>query len=158
PDASVGCDATALVAPPQAAGTTRIITVGRLGALGDNAADDAIIAMLDAARSTLRLSLQDIGPYGADLAWPDRYLGALVGALAGGVDIELVMTNRNARPDGLSAGSSSYSNGWTPCDVAHHVADYATAHPELMSGVDPLAAMSSHFHVATLRQGPDDAW
>ena len=51
-----------------------MITVGRLGALGDNAADDAIVALVDSAQTTLRLSLQDIGPVGAGAAWPEPYL------------------------------------------------------------------------------------
>ncbi|HEV7558476.1 MAG TPA: phospholipase D-like domain-containing protein [Kofleriaceae bacterium] len=158
PDATVGCDPSPLVAPAVGTGTGRVLTVGRLGALGDNAADDAIVALVDASQSTLRLSIQDVGPVGAGMPWPEPYLRALAAATGRGVDVQIVMTNLNARPDGLSAGSSSYSNGWTPADVAQQVAAYATAHAEVMSGADASAALCTHLHVATLRQGTDDLW
>jgi phosphatidylserine/phosphatidylglycerophosphate/cardiolipin synthase-like enzyme len=158
PDASVGCDPTPLVAPPAGTGTARVLTVGRLGALGDNAADDAIVALVDASQSSLRLSIQDVGPVGAGNPWPEPYLRALAAAAGRGVDVQIVMTNLNARPDGLSAGSSSYSNGWTPADVVQQVAAYASAHAEVMAGADATTALCSHLHVATLRQGADDTW
>ena len=157
-DRSVACDATVPAAPPAAAGTARVITVGRLGGLGDNAADDAIVALVDSAKTSLRLSLQDIGPVGAGAAWPEPYLRSLAAAVARGVDVQIVMTNLGARPDGLSALSSSYSNGWTPADVAQHVASYVAANPEVMHGTDAASALCGHLHVATLRQGADDAW
>jgi phosphatidylserine/phosphatidylglycerophosphate/cardiolipin synthase-like enzyme len=158
PDPSVGCDESLVTPAPAATGTARVITVGRLGLLGDEAADDAIVALVDSAKTTLRLSLQDIGPVGAGSAWPETYLKSLAAALARGVDIQIVMTNLNARPDGLSAGSSSYSNGWTPADLAQHVAAYASANPEVMMGNDTSSAFCTHFHIASLRQGADDAW
>jgi phosphatidylserine/phosphatidylglycerophosphate/cardiolipin synthase-like enzyme len=157
-DRTVACDATVPAAPPAATGSARVITVGRLGGLGDDAADDAIIALVDSAKTTLRLSLQDIGPVGAGAAWPEPYLRSLAAALARGVDIQLVMTNLDARPDGLSAFSSSYSNGWTPMDITQHVANYAAANPEVMHGANVTSALCSHLHVATLRQGADDVW
>jgi len=148
-----GCDETPLAEPAAATGTAHVITVGRLGALGDNAADDAIVALVDSAQTSLRLSLQDVGPVGAGAAWPDAYLQALAAAIERGVDIQIVVTNLSARPDGLSAGSSSYSNGWTPADLVAHVGAYASAH-----AMHVASDLCSHLHVAALRQGADDTW
>merc|ERR1712224_726704 len=48
-------------------GEVAMITCGRYGALNDfiytsNPSDSAIVAMLDSARKSIRLSLQDLGP------------------------------------------------------------------------------------------------
>lgn len=133
-------------------GTAAVITVGKLGGpeVTTDAGEDAILALIAGARSRLRLSLQDIGPVGAGSAWPEPYLAALADALARGVDIELVLSNMNAFPGGLMAGSASYSNGWTPLDVAHQLVSYRP---------DVRAAICAHLHATTLRQGPDaDTW
>jgi phosphatidylserine/phosphatidylglycerophosphate/cardiolipin synthase-like enzyme len=156
PDPSVGCEPLSL-APPSPAGTARAIAIGRLGALGDDASDDALIALLDGARSSLRLSLQDIGPVDHG-PWPDTYLRPLAAALDRGVNIELILTNPNARPDGLTAGSASYSNGWTPQDVVQQLAAFASKHPDVI-GTSPFAtAMCNQLRIAGLRQGADDLW
>ena len=158
PDASVGC-AESHDPAPIATGTTRVVTVGRLGALGDNAADDAIVALLDAAHATLRLSLQDIRPVGFGDPWPESYLRALASAIGRGVDVEIVVIEHlDARPDGLAVGSAAYSNGWTPMDLAQRVAAYAVANPDVMAGANVASAMCGHLHVAPLRMGPDDVW
>lgn len=153
PDASEACAALDLVAP-ETTGTARAITVGRLGQLGDEAADDAILALIDNAQTSLALSLQDVGPVGEGAPWPEPYLRSLASAVGRGVDIRMIVTNLNARPDGLSAGSSSYSNGWTPSDLVHHVTSYMGSHPEIAGAT----AICDHLHVAALRQGSDDTW
>ena len=61
PDASAPCEAVFGSAPgPTLAsvrgpGKTRMIGVGRLGSIGDEAADDALVALVDAAQATLRI-------------------------------------------------------------------------------------------------------
>jgi len=138
---------------PSGTGGAKIITVARLGTMGDLASDDALVALVDSAQTQVRLSLQDIGPIGLGAEWPEPYLRALGDALARGVDIDLVLTNVGATPGGLAAGSSSYSNGGTPADVVAKVSDYATAH-----GIDLSQALCSHLHATSLRPGPDDSW
>ena len=143
----------------QGTGSTRVITIGRLATFGDNASDDAILALVGAAQTTLRLSLQDIGPVGVGNPWPEEYLQALVAALGRGVDIELVMTNLNSLPGGLTGASASYSNGWTPQDVVAKLRDYAAAHPDLVPANTTTSSMlCSRFHVTTLRPSADDRW
>ncbi len=140
-------------------GSAKVISVGRLGAAGDEASDDAILALVGAARTQLRLSLQDIGGYGDGAAWPDQYLAALIGALARGVDIELLLSNLDAIPGGLSSLSASYSNGWTTDDVVNHLASYAGIHPELVpAGGDMTSLLCTRFHAVTLKPSSDDTW
>ncbi len=147
PDRSAGCDPTPDVVPASGTGGVPLLLAGRLGALGDDASDDALVALVDSATTRLRVSQQDVGPLGAGAPWPEPLLRALVAAAARGVDIELVITNLDARPDGLDALSASYSNGWTPHDVVEHVLAF-----------DPEHVTCGRLHVASLRPGPDDAW
>ena len=128
-------------------GRVPVITAGKLGGIDGDEGQDAIIALIDAAQTKLRLSLQDIGPVGGSGDWPEPYLRAIAAALARGVDVELVLTNLNALPGGLEIGSASYSNGWTPVDVAKRLAEYT-----------PAGVVCSKLHATTLRQGPDDQW
>jgi len=58
----------------------------------------------------------------------------------------------------LRSCSASYSNGWTPADVIGQLADYATAHPDLVPPGDIHALLCQRFHAATLRPSNDDAW
>lgn len=158
PDAGTRCEAVFAHAPaPVVTGTTRIISVGRLGTIGDDAADDALVALVDAAQTTLRISQQDIGGIGHQ--WPEPVVRSLIGAVVRGVDVELVISNIDAYPDRLTGGSASYSNGWTPGDVVHELARYARAHPELVpAGMDVAARLCEKLHAASLRHGADDAW
>jgi phosphatidylserine/phosphatidylglycerophosphate/cardiolipin synthase-like enzyme len=138
------------------AGGVPVVTVGKLGGVDGDEGEDAILALIDAATTKLRLSLQDIGPVGGSGDWPEPYLRALDAALVRGVDVDLVLTNLDALPGGLNVGSASYSNGWTPIDVAKRLVDYAQAHPDVGGNVAQLVC--EKLHATTLRQGPDDHW
>jgi len=133
-----------------------VITVGKLGGVDGDEGQHAIIALMNAAETNLKLSLQDIGPVGGSGTWPEPYLNALAGALSRGVEVELVLTNLNALPGGLNIGSASYSNGWTPLDVATKLVEYAAAHPELAGNMRD--AVCNKLHATSLRQGPDEQW
>jgi phosphatidylserine/phosphatidylglycerophosphate/cardiolipin synthase-like enzyme len=154
--AKVCSDAFTVADDSVESGSVPVITAGKLGGIDGDAGQDAIIALLDAAQTKLRLSLQDIGPVGGSGAWPDPYLAAIDRALARGVEIELVLSNLNALPGGLMVGSASYSNGWTPIDVAKKLIEYADAHPEV--GGNIRDAVCTKLHATTLRQGADDKW
>jgi phosphatidylserine/phosphatidylglycerophosphate/cardiolipin synthase-like enzyme len=163
PAGGKGCDEAFALAPAAGTGHAKIVSVGRLGAVGDEAADDAIVALVDSAKTTLRLSLQDIGPPGAAgvtiAPWPEQYLRALVAAVGRGVDVELILSNKGAVPGGLLGTSASYSNGYTPGDVVKKLAAYGKAHPELLpAGAEVTALLCQKLHAAALRPGPDDAW
>jgi phosphatidylserine/phosphatidylglycerophosphate/cardiolipin synthase-like enzyme len=159
PATESACDDLFELAVSPSSGSAKVVSIGRLGAIGDEASDDAIVALVDAAHTQLRLSLQDIGPYGDAAAWPETYLRALDSALARGVDVELVLSNLDATPGGLSADSASYSNGWTPADVVQRLSAYATAHPEIATpGGNMATLLCQRFHAVTLRPSADDTW
>ena len=84
---AVAGDAATL--PP--AGAAKIIGVGRLGGFGNNAADDAISALFASAKTSIKISQQDLyrllsnsGPFGND---------ALIDAVLRGVDVQVIKSS-----------------------------------------------------------------
>ena len=101
-----------------------VISIGRQGVLieDDRPADDAFIAMMDASKRIIRMSLQDLGPVTfpgvkiplPSVGWPKPYFDALARAIwLRGVDVEIVLSNENAK--------SGYTNGWSCVDVASEI-------------------------------------
>ena len=80
--------------------------------MGENPADDAIDAILDSAQSSLKLSLQDLGPIrlGAITlsGWPDGTLESLVDAVLRGVQVDVVLSSPNSIP----VDSTVFSKLW----------------------------------------------
>ena len=84
----------------------------RSGALGSKAepSDGAFLAMIRAARRTVRCSLQDVGPMcfpGTKVPfpgtmWPKPLLAALAEAIERGVHVQMVLSNPGSAPGGLS--------------------------------------------------------
>lgn len=110
-------------------GAVPVISIGRGGCLQWKArpSDDAIIAMIDSAKTIIRLSLQDIGPVCIPntktalpgCTWPKNYLNALARAIwTKGVDVEIVLSNPGSIPGGLGPLDACYGNGWSCVDVA----------------------------------------
>ncbi len=146
-----------------AVGTARVITVGRLGKVGDVASDDAQLAMIGAAQKTIYLSQQDLGPVKeagvAVASWPQALLDGLSRALGRGVDVYLVLSNQGAIAGELGSASGGYSNGYTTVDTAQHIVDYAKSHASYFpAGTDVRALLCQHLHVAALRPSSDDSW
>jgi phosphatidylserine/phosphatidylglycerophosphate/cardiolipin synthase-like enzyme len=140
-----------------------VVSVGRLGRIGNNASDAAILAMLGSARRTIYLSQQDLGPVmqsGIALSpWPEPILRQLSLALARGVDVYLVLSNMNATAGGLGSVSAGYSNGYTPAETAKKIADYARSHAsDFPAGTNFNELLCNHLHVAPLRASSDNAW
>lgn len=110
-----------------------IITMGRYGKLTPfqrRPSDDAIMAMLQSAKTVIHLALQDLGPVcipGTKIAlpgcvWPKEYLSALGKVIwERGVDVEIVLSNPNSIPGGLTATEANYGNGWSCVDVAAEI-------------------------------------
>ncbi len=154
PDPCAALTETTPAAVPNS-GTTRIVGVGRLGDIGDNASDDALVALIGAAQTSLRISQQDLGGLGGE--WPEPIVAALDAAVGRGVQVQFVMSNIGAFPDGLTGFEATYSNGWTPADVVNELASYAAANASSMpSGMPQL--LCQRFSSASLRHDPDDAW
>jgi phosphatidylserine/phosphatidylglycerophosphate/cardiolipin synthase-like enzyme len=109
-----------------------ILTMGRYGTVLQHyrPSDDAFLAMFDAARHIIRLALQDLGPVCIPKSkitvpgcvWPKEYLSALGRAIwRHGVDVEIVLSNPNSIPNGLSPTDANYGNGWSCVDVAAEI-------------------------------------
>lgn len=107
-----------------------LLSIGRYGAIvkRDRPADDALIAMFNAAQSSIRLVIQDLGPMQLPgtkrplpgTQWPRQYLNALARAIwKRQVTVEIIVSNPNSMPGHLRGpGEFVYGNGWTCVDVA----------------------------------------
>jgi len=120
---------------PQLPNNTPLISIGCQGSMVSRSrpSDDAILAMIHASRSIIRLVIQDLGPICIPgtkrplpgLAWPKQYLDAIGKAIyERGVDIELVLSNPYSTPGGLEGKGTKdtpYGNGWDCVDVASEI-------------------------------------
>ncbi|KAL7547626.1 hypothetical protein ACHAWF_010914 [Thalassiosira exigua] len=109
-----------------------LISIGRQGTMVSKSrpSDDAITAMINSAKTIIRLVLQDLGPVCIPrtkkalpgLIWPKEYLSAIGEAIyERGVDIEMVLSNPNSIPGGLKGTEANYGNGWDCVDVAAEI-------------------------------------
>lgn len=144
-----------------------VISVGRLGTgiqTNGNQADAARVAMMASARTTIRLSQQDIGPAKAPLfgipvgSWPDAEIGALADALTRGVQVYVVLSDNGAVAGGLSSTYASYSNGWSLADVGHYLQSYMQARAGYPHDAALRALLCDKLHLAQLRYGADASW
>jgi phosphatidylserine/phosphatidylglycerophosphate/cardiolipin synthase-like enzyme len=153
-----------------APGTATVIAIGRLAyidpANASNQSDLALAAMMRAARRTIRISQQDLGPPTAPIlgipvgTWPTAVFTELGAALARGVDVYIVLSNPGATAGGLSSTTASYSNGWTLDEVARRlraqmIADAPAGAPTGAALDDLLCA---HLHLAPLRFSAETAF
>ncbi len=71
-----------------------VIGIGRLGVLGNNAADDALVALLEAAEQRILMSQQDL--FAPLFSWlrSSWALDALIDALLRGVQVDIVQSNK----------------------------------------------------------------
>lgn len=144
-------------------GGARVVAVGRLGSIGPvGPSDDALLALIDASTTSLRILQQDLGPVKIGPVsvtdWPAPILSALVRAAARGVDIRIVMSNLDSvggTPKGFGALASSYSNGWSVEDVFKKLSETAKTLPQ---GVDYDAALCKSVHLEWLRSSSSQAW
>jgi len=90
--------------------------------------------MFDAAKTIIRMSLQDIGPPTIPdptgnttfpvpgCVWPHEYIQAWARAIyERQVDVEIVLSNPKSIPGDLSMMDACYGNGWTTIDVASEI-------------------------------------
>ncbi len=152
-------DAGGDIERPEPAGDVWAASLGRLGDIGINAADPAILEAMHAAQDSLKLSIQDLGPiqFGPVEydSWPAPVLDALATAVAGGVSVDILMTT----PDEGGASGEGYSNGWTKRDAIERIEERLRLSPSLLpEGVSPEDAICDHLQVASLRPYDDSVW
>jgi phosphatidylserine/phosphatidylglycerophosphate/cardiolipin synthase-like enzyme len=140
-----------------------MLTMGRYGAIDkkDRPADDAFIAMFDAAKKSIKCTLQDLGPVCLPstkiplpgCVWPKEYLTALGKAIwERGVDVEIVLSNPGSIPGGLSATEANYGNGWSCVDVAAELIKCVkNIHPDA-SDEDLSAKIQDNLRICFIRR------
>ncbi len=146
-------------------GGSKVFAVGRMGKIGKNPGDEALLAVIDAAKTSLRIAQQDLGPIKrAGIAfgdWPEPVLAALLRAAARGVRIDFALSNYGSvggTPNMFTALSATYSNGWTLEDVHQTLVDYGKAHPETLGGKDAAQVLCQNLHLVNLRSSDAAAW
>lgn len=159
---------TVLPAPRLGGGEVAIISAGRLawvdGQNDANQADLALVAMLEAAEHSIRISQQDIGPVQIPVlglpigAWNEEALEAMGAAVVRGVDVHIVVSSPEARVGGLGPSQAPYANGWTLDEVADQIAARAAAQPGAPRGAALDALLCRHLEVAPLRFSADDTF
>ncbi len=146
--------------------TGTVISVGRLGtgiASSANQSDDARLALIGSAKTSIRIVQQDIGPVtvpylGLPLtAWPNAELQALSNALVRGVDVYIVLSDLNATAGGLPSSQASYSNGWSPADVGNHLKTYMQTNAGYPTGAALDSLLCSKLHLAPFRYNASDS-
>eukprot|EP00928_Gymnodinium_smaydae_P020362 TRINITY_DN17870_c0_g1_i1.p1 TRINITY_DN17870_c0_g1~~TRINITY_DN17870_c0_g1_i1.p1 ORF type:complete len:645 (-),score=53.57 TRINITY_DN17870_c0_g1_i1:132-2066(-) len=116
-----------------------IISIGRLGNLAPrigNPSDEAFNVMLCAAKKSIMISQQDLGPFAAPTPfgpkalpgtqWPDSYLDAIAKCLLRGVIVQIVLSNPYSVPGDVSKLAANYGNGWRTVDVAAKIMEHVT--------------------------------
>jgi phosphatidylserine/phosphatidylglycerophosphate/cardiolipin synthase-like enzyme len=153
-----------------APGNATVIAIGRLAYIdssnASNQSDLALASMMRAARRTIRISQQDIGPPTAPVlgipvgSWPTAVFTELGAALTRGVDVYIVVSNKDAVAGGLTFTTAGYSNGWTADDVARHLRSQmiSNAAPGTPTGAALDDLLCAHLHVAPLRFSAENAF
>lgn len=151
-------------------GDTRVLGMGRLAYIDSanlsNSSDSAFLAMLAAARTSIKIAQQDIGPPRVPLLgipagdWPEPLFRELGAAMVRGVDVYIVVSNKDSIAGGLTATTAGYSNGWTPQDVAMHIRDSVVASPPpgAPTGQALRDLLCQKLHVAPLRFSVEDSF
>lgn len=151
-------------------GDTRVLGMGRLAYIDasnlSNSSDQGFIAMLSSARTSIKIAQQDIGPPRVPLlgipagSWPEPLFRELGAAMVRGVDVYIVVSNKDSVAGGLDASTAGYSNGWTPEDVATHIRDSVLASPPpgAPSGQALRDLLCQKLHVAPLRFSAEDSF
>jgi hypothetical protein len=162
------CPPPFTLAPATGPATGTVISVGRLGTgIASNAdqADDARLALIGAAKTSLRIVQQDIGPVTVPYlglpigSWPTAELQALAEALLRGVDVYIVLSDLNATAGGLPITQATYSNGWNPADVGNHIKSFMQSNAGFPTGAALDALLCSKLHLAPFRyNATDTAW
>jgi hypothetical protein len=142
-----------------------MLTMGRYGSLLRyyRAADDAFLSMFGAAKRTIKLAIQDLGPVcipGTSIAlpgcvWPKEYLTVLAQAIWKGVVVDIVLSNPLSIPGGLSFTDANYGNGWSCVDVAAEIIKCCKkAYPSVNNEV-LRKKLENNLRVCFIRRGED---
>jgi phosphatidylserine/phosphatidylglycerophosphate/cardiolipin synthase-like enzyme len=157
-----------LPAATTGSGTIPVIAVGRLAWVDKqddaNPADLALVAMMEAAETSIRISQQDMGPVEIPVlglpisGWDENVLEALGAAIVRGVDVHIVVSSPEASVGGLGPSQAPYANGWTLDEVADKITSYVAMQPGAPSGAALDALVCARLGVAPVRFSGDNTW
>lgn len=146
-----------------------MISIGRQGNLHWRArpSDDAFMAMLGSAKKIIKMALQDLGPVcipGTKVTlpgcvWPKEYLSVLGRVIWNqGVDVEIILSNPNCIPGGLSATEANYGNGWSCVDVAAEIIKTIRAQFPGAKDSELRQKVTDNLRVCFLKDSTGDMW
>src|SRR5262249_23489512 len=131
--------------------------IGQPDGLNRDPSDTALVAMMDAATSSIRIAQQDIGsirfPFSFSGVLPMPYLDAWTRAAIRGVDVTVVVSNDKSFGGTGTSQADSYSNGWSLQELWNGLVQRAG---ELFP--DRLADLCKHVHFAHLRSSAAATW
>lgn len=162
-DSDCPAELAADIERPAAGGDVWIASLGRLGDIGPNVADSAIIRALEAADDSIKLSVQDLGPLQLgpleSYAWPTSLLDVFARAITDGVDVEILMTTPVVENGGGSGDEAAYSNGWSKRDTIDRIEERLQLSPMwLPDAMTARDVICEHLSVASLRPYEEETW
>jgi phosphatidylserine/phosphatidylglycerophosphate/cardiolipin synthase-like enzyme len=141
-----------------------VIAIGRYGTIIKRMrpSDDALVAMLSSARTSIRLVLQDVGPMCfpnskipiPGTTWPDNYLNAIAKALwEKKVDVEIVLSNPYSLPGDCKRNiANEYGNGWTCADLASEIIKRVRKLYPVGTDADLRNLVAGHLRITYVRE------
>jgi len=138
-------------------GNVPIITVGRLGKFNRNPSDTALVALMDAATSTIKISQQDIGSIrivGGSL--PEAYMDAWTRAALRDVDVTIIVSPPGAYGGTGRDKADAYSNGWSLPSLWRGLVIRSEVNYE--RATDRVEKLCRHVHFATMRTSAAPGW
>ncbi len=155
-------DLVAHLPAPDESGDVWIASLGRMGDIGINAGDLAILAALDAAQESIKLSQQDLGPLQLgpieSMPWPNDIFDALARAMTRGVSVDIIMTTPVTNGGG-SGDDLPYSNGWTERDAINRIEERLLISDEwLPDGQTASQVLCDNLRITAIQPFQDSSW
>ncbi len=154
-------------ATPSHPGTSSVISVGRYGRIGAAPSDAAIVTMIQQAKTSIRMSQQDLGPLAVKKIspgkWPIAVMSELLAAMGRGVDVRLILSNTKAVPGDVSAAEAAFNTydngGWTAKDVFDRFVSIASEQPTLLPrGTNAMRLLCSKLQLMRVRRSDKATW
>jgi len=149
-----------------------VITMGHCGAMVKTGrpSDDAFVAVLDSAKTNIRMALQDLGPWtvpGTKIkmpmsTWPHSYLVSLGRAIwERQVVVDIVLSNPASTPGRLMPFTlaNTYGHGWSCVECAIEIVKtIRKQYPNDATNEALRGRIASNLRICYLRQNHGNKW
>ena len=149
----------------------KMLSLGRYGSIGyekcdkkERSSDSAFVAMYDAARDSIKISQEDIGPvlviakFGERIeygSWPKEYMKAWGRAMyERDVDVEIVLSNCGS----VAEDGESYSNNWSCEEVAAEIIKTVVEQYPDATEEEIKKKMTDHLRVCFIKNKCGSVW